>query len=88
MQDLIGKAHINVLPSFNATGIKLKLVNALFNGRHCLVNEATAEGSGLESACFVAHDADEMMAWCTKAVASLNAAPKKLPAKATKRKAK
>ncbi len=60
MQDLIGKAHLNVLPSFNATGIKLKLINSLFNGRHCLVNAATAEGTGLESACYQAETAEEM----------------------------
>src|SRR5690606_4744798 len=47
MKDLIAKAQINVLPSFNRTGIKLKLLNALFNGRHCVVNEATAEQTGL-----------------------------------------
>ncbi|MBS1512206.1 MAG: glycosyltransferase family 4 protein [Bacteroidetes bacterium] len=58
MQDMIGKAHIHVLPSFNNTGIKLKLINALFNGRHCLVNAAGVEGSGLESACHIAEDAD------------------------------
>jgi hypothetical protein len=54
MQDLIGKAQVNVLPSFNATGIKIKLLNALYNGRHCLVNTATADGSGLEELCHVA----------------------------------
>jgi hypothetical protein len=51
MQDMIGKAHINILPSFTHTGIKLKLINALFNGRHCVVNPATVDGSGLEAAC-------------------------------------
>ena len=56
MQDMIGKAHVHVLPSFNNTGIKLKLLNALFNGRHCLVNKAAVEGSGLESYCTVADD--------------------------------
>ena len=53
MQDLISKAHINVIPSFNTTGIKLKLINALFNGRHCVVNEPTVNGSGLEKTCRV-----------------------------------
>ncbi len=57
MQDLISKAQINVLPSFNNTGIKLKLLNALFNGRHCLVNDKGAEGAGVEAACHVANDA-------------------------------
>ena len=51
MQDIIAKAHIHVLPSYTTTGIKLKLINALYNGRHCVVNPATIAGSGLESAC-------------------------------------
>lgn len=53
MQDMIAKAHINVLPSYTSTGIKIKLVNALFNGRHCVVNDATVAGSGLESSCHI-----------------------------------
>jgi Glycosyl transferases group 1 len=57
MQDMIGKAHVHVLPSFNNTGIKLKLLNALFNGRHCLVNKAGVAGSALETYCHIAEDA-------------------------------
>ena len=57
MQDMIAKAQMHVLPSFNNTGIKLKLLNALFNGRHCIVNSAGVEGSGLESVCHLAKDA-------------------------------
>jgi hypothetical protein len=53
MRDLIAKAQINILPSFNETGIKLKLLNALFNGRHCLVNEAAVSQTGLEAACHI-----------------------------------
>lgn len=56
MQDMISKAHIHVLPSLNNTGIKLKLLNALFNGRYCLVNKAAVEGSGLEDYCTVAEN--------------------------------
>lgn len=56
MQDMIAKAHVHVLPSFNNTGIKLKLLNAFFNGRHCLVNKAAVEGSGLEDYCIIAED--------------------------------
>src|SRR6478735_10466301 len=54
MQDMIEKAHVNILPSFEKNRIKLKLLNALFNGRHCIVNQATVEGSGLESATHIA----------------------------------
>ena len=57
MHDMITKAHINILPSYNNTGIKLKLVNALFNGKHTLVNTATVDGSGLEALCHIANDA-------------------------------
>lgn len=58
MQDLISKAHINIIPSYNSTGIKLKLINALFNGRHCLVNEQTVKGTNLEKVCHVATKSD------------------------------
>lgn len=53
LNDLIRKAHINVLPCFNKniTGIRIKLLHALFEGRHCVVNEAMVKGTGLESAC-------------------------------------
>ncbi len=57
MQDMIRKAQVHVLPSFNNTGIKLKLLNALFNGRHCLVNKNGVEGSGLEHVCHIAEGA-------------------------------
>ena len=53
LNDLIANAQVNVLPSFNSTGIKLKLINALYNGRHCVVNEEGVRGSGLEDACHI-----------------------------------
>lgn len=62
MQDMIAKAHIHVIPSFNATGIKLKLVNALYNGRHAVVNAATVMGTGLGELCHVADDAADFKA--------------------------
>lgn len=58
MQELIEKAHINIIPSYNSTGIKLKLINALYNGRHCVVNDQTVEGSGLYEACHIASGAE------------------------------
>ncbi|MFN0082323.1 MAG: glycosyltransferase [Ferruginibacter sp.] len=56
MQLLIKHAQINVLPSFNKTGVKLKLLNALYNGRHCIVNNAGTEGSGLNELCIIAEN--------------------------------
>lgn len=60
MDDLVRKAHINVLPSFNkkTTGIRLKLLHALFEGRHCVVNPAMVEGTGLEPACHTGFNAN------------------------------
>lgn len=58
LQDLIKKAQVNVLPSMNNTGVKLKLLNALFVGRHALVNAKAVEGSNLETSCHIATDAN------------------------------
>lgn len=60
MDDLIAGAQIQVLPSFNATGIKIKLLNALYNGRHCVVNKAAVAGTGLETLCHIASAAADM----------------------------
>lgn len=56
IEDLIQNAHINVLPTFQATGIKLKLLSALYLGRHCVVNKPMVEGTGLEELCHVAQN--------------------------------
>jgi len=54
MTGLLRDAHINLMVTFQPTGLKLKLLNALFNGRFCLVNEAMLAGTGLTSLCSVA----------------------------------
>jgi len=54
LNDLISKAQINILPSFNETGVKLKLLNALFNGRHCIVNDQAVDGTPLAPLCHIA----------------------------------
>ena len=59
LQKLIASAQIHVLPSFNSTGIKLKLLNALFNGRHCVVNAAMACATQIVTLCHIADDEDE-----------------------------
>lgn len=57
---LIANAQINVLPTFQATGIKLKLLAALFSGRHCVVNNPMVANTGLEDLCLVRDSATEM----------------------------
>jgi hypothetical protein len=49
LSSLLSNAHIHVLPSFQNTGLKLKLLNALYQGRFCIANSSMLEGSGLES---------------------------------------
>lgn len=59
MGDIIAKAQLNILPSFNNTGVKLKLLNALYLGKHCLVNNQTVEGTGLEMTCHIANNQND-----------------------------
>lgn len=60
IDELIKNAHINVLPTFQETGIKLKLLAALFNGRHCVVNSPMVANTGLEHLCSVVDSPEEM----------------------------
>lgn len=61
MEGIVANAQIHLLPTFQATGLKLKLLHALFNGRHVLVNEAMVAGTGLETVCTVAKDASDFV---------------------------
>lgn len=58
---LIAEAHINILPTFQSTGIKLKLITALFRGRFCIVNTPMIKATGLDTLCIVNDSADLMI---------------------------
>lgn len=58
LNKLIEDAHINILPTFMETGIKLKLLNALYKGRFCIVNAKMVAKTGLEKYCILADEAD------------------------------
>lgn len=60
MEALIKNAQINVLVTFQATGLKLKLLNTLYNGRWMLVNQEMLAGTGLEKLCEIASGPKEM----------------------------
>ena len=47
MSKLIQEAHINLLFTNQATGIKLKLINSLYNARFCLCNSKMLEGTSV-----------------------------------------
>lgn len=53
LHDLIRDAQVNVLPAFQETGVKLKLINTLFSGRFCIVNTNMIAHTGLDAFCFV-----------------------------------
>ena len=57
---LVRTAQVNVLPTFQATGIKLKLLLCLFTGRHVVCNTPMVEGTGLAELCHVHDDPDGM----------------------------
>jgi len=59
MFDLIQSAKINCLPSFQSTGIKLKLLHALTSGNVVLVNPEMIEGTGLGIYCEIATGVDQ-----------------------------
>ena len=61
MIDLLRQAQVNILVTNQPTGLKLKLLNALYNGRFCLVNEDMVRGTSLESLCVVADEPEQMI---------------------------
>jgi len=60
MDELVQNAHVNILISFQSTGLKLKLLNTLYNGRFALVNPAMLNGTGLNGLCTIAENAAEL----------------------------
>lgn len=61
MFNLIKNAQINILITFQSTGLKLKLLNTLFKGRHCIVNDKMVIGTGLDKLCVIANTPEEML---------------------------
>jgi hypothetical protein len=61
MNELIQNAQICILPTFQDTGLKLKLLASLFSGRFCIANSAMIHKTGLENLCHLADTAEEMI---------------------------
>lgn len=60
MTQLIGAAKVNLLITFQSTGVKLKLLNALIQGKKCIVNPLMVEGTDLGLFCDVVHDEKDL----------------------------
>jgi hypothetical protein len=60
MEDLIANAHINLLPALANNGFKLKLLIALYAGRHCVVNPVVGENTPVKQLCHIVNTGGEM----------------------------
>ena len=61
LNQLFEKTHINVLVSFQKTGIKLKLLNSLYQGKFIIANSEMIEDTGLEDLCISANTSKEFL---------------------------
>jgi len=68
LRELFHRAHINVLYSFNNSGVKLKLINALLQSRFVIANQQVIKGAGLDSLCIVANDKKEIISQVLKTI--------------------
>ena len=59
MKDLIENAQACVIPTFQPTGLKLKLLASLYEGRFCITNPDMAGNTGLERVCILAESPEE-----------------------------
>jgi hypothetical protein len=59
LNQLIRTARINLIPTFQATGLKHKLLNALANGGFCLATPQMVHGTALDALCVIGKDAQE-----------------------------
>jgi glycosyltransferase involved in cell wall biosynthesis len=59
MQQLIKDAQIHLLPTFQPTGVKLKLVASLYEGRHIIANDQMTKGFPENKLIFKANKPEE-----------------------------
>jgi len=61
LEKLLEEAAINILVTFQKTGIKLKLLNTLYQGKFIIANSIMVEDTGLEDLCHVANKKDTIL---------------------------
>jgi len=59
MNELISNAQVCLLNASQPSGMKLKLINALCQGRHVITSDSVVAGTHLESLCNIAGNPDE-----------------------------
>lgn len=66
MADLMSNAQIHLLITFQATGMKVKLLNALYAGRHVVANPEMVLGTDVADLCTVAHNDCQIIQACNQ----------------------
>ncbi len=61
MNELVENAQMVLLPTFQATGIKLKLIDSLYRGRHCIANNDMIHNTQLDQLCHIANTSLEFI---------------------------
>lgn len=66
MDKLLSEAHIHLLYTAQPTGLKLKLLNVLYQGRHIVANSHMLAGTDLQNSqvCNVAETAEQFVQQC------------------------
>jgi len=62
MDRLIQQAQVHLLPAFQNSGIKLKLLHALYRGRFVIANSKMTGSSGLDTICQIAETPEQFAA--------------------------
>lgn len=66
MNELLENAHGCILPTFQPTGFKLKLIVSLFSSRFVIVNSTMVQNTALENLCIVANSANDFISAINK----------------------
>ncbi|MCF8373496.1 MAG: glycosyltransferase [Bacteroidales bacterium] len=70
MNDLIRQAQICLIPTFQSTGLKLKLLASLFAGKFVVANPEMVYGSGVEELVLVGKSAKDLLEIVNRAMES------------------
>ena len=62
LKALLQKAHINISWSFQKSGTKLKLINALFNSRFSIINENIVDDKEISDLCILVTEKNQLIA--------------------------
>lgn len=68
LNQLVQESSVCVLPTFQGTGIKLKLIDTLMQGKHCLVNPIMLTGTSLHAFCEIAETPEDFLSAIRKLI--------------------